>query len=555
MQNRDAREAGAGDPPRRSAAWPGAAALLLVALALRLIHLDHTPVYDEFYHLLAARSWIEHHTLSIGGGTYTRAAPFTILVAWSMRWFGDDLAAARLPALAAGALLVPLVFLWVRATAGERAGWVAGLLVAVSPTLIFLSQTVRFYTLQSLCVLLGAVGVFALADGRVRGARAGWAAAGTVAVFGFALMLQITTAIAVFAVLVWAAARVLYRLPSLPARGRRVIVRIAIGIVVAGALLAWFQRGRVAGLWQTFRVPPYWEAGMVSNHRFYFYWFMDQYPTLWSLFPLAALWAAIRRPAPAVFAAVVFTVAIVVHTLAGPKEARYIAYTLPFFFIVWGIAVAELLPALTGLARGAARALVGVRAERTGAAAFLAGLFGFVLVSNPAFPLTYRMLTRTDAQWRGPAGYRGNADWPAALAVLRPLARRSDVVLTDSGVKALYYLGRYDYEINASNLRETHTRREFAVDPRTGRRVVGSAAAVRRIMACYPTGLVIAERRRWMRSPRIVPPAVVAAVQAQARPVALPRRSRLVAYEWRHAVLPGAHCGRLPGATGDGEGG
>lgn len=545
MENARSLHTGSGD---RGPGW-GAGLLFLFALAMRVIHIGHTPVYDEFYHVLAARSWLEHHTLSISGGTYTRAAPFTILVALCYRLFGESLVVARLPALLAGALLIPAVFLWVRSVGGTYAAWTAGVLTAVSPTLIDLSQIVRFYTLQSLCVFLGAIAVYALVLRRVRGWRAAMVAFGGVAVLAFGLILQVTTAIAAAALITWAAAVGLCTLPTLGPRWRKAIPIALLSVAVLALGAGWAARSDLGRLWHTFRVPPYWEAGMATNHRYYFYWFMDQYPTLWSLFPLAALWAAVRCPAPALFAGTVFAIAVIVHSIAGPKAERYIAYTLPFFFIVWGIAIGELLPALSGLVReGARMQWRSIRPihERWLTWAALIAIFGFMAVANPAFPLTYRLLTRSDADWVGGSGYRGHANWAAAVPTLTPWVKGSAVVLTSSALKALYYFGRYDFEINASNLRETESKHEFSVDPRTGHPVVGDAEAVRRILACYPSGVVIADARRWEHSPRIVPAAVAAVIEARTHPIPIPGRTRVVAFEWRHAQRSSGKCSGLP---------
>ncbi len=519
--------------------WWGAGALFLVALAVRLVHFGHTPTYDEFYHLLAAHSWLEYHTLSISGGVYTRAAPFTILVAEFFRLFGENLIVARIPALLAGALLVPVVFLWVRSVSGARAACATAILITVSPLLISLSQMVRFYTLQALCFFLAAIAVYALVTRRVCGVRAVLYAVGGAAALGFALDLQITTAIGAVGLIAWSTAVGLRALPSLAARRRKLVVAALFVLLIALGITAWIGSARLAALWHTFRVPPYWEAGVENNYRYYFYWFMGRYPTLWSLFPLAIFWGLVWRPRPVLFATMVFVVALAVHTVAGPKQGRYIVYAMPFFFVVWGIAIGEAVPVMLTLVRGATRTLLGERL-RSGAEQWLVrggliAILGFAAASNPAFPLAYRMLTRTDANWTGTSNYRGHADWTAMVPYIKPMLKNVDVVLTAEGVKALYYLGRYDFEINLSNLRDTKSGREFSINLRTGHRVVGDLRAVQLIMACYPTGLVVVEVWAWEWAPRIVPPDVAAYVEAHARRVALPSRSRMLAFEWRHA--------------------
>ena len=47
---------------------------LIVFVYLFGFTLEHSPVVDEMFHLLAARSWATDGTLAIADGEYTRAA-------------------------------------------------------------------------------------------------------------------------------------------------------------------------------------------------------------------------------------------------------------------------------------------------------------------------------------------------------------------------------------------------------------------------------------------------------------------------------------------------
>lgn len=71
-------------------------------------------------------------------------SPFHYLLLHGMMQLGGDSELAmRLPALACGVLLIPLMAEWGRLVAGRRVGALAALLTAVSHTLIWLSQDVR----------------------------------------------------------------------------------------------------------------------------------------------------------------------------------------------------------------------------------------------------------------------------------------------------------------------------------------------------------------------------------------------------------------------------
>jgi hypothetical protein len=82
--------------------------------------------------------------------------------------------------------------------------------------------------------------------------------------------------------------------------------------------------------------------------------------------------------------------------------------------------------------------------------------------------------------------YSWIANWPAEVPSIRPMIEPPTILVTSSGMKAVYYLGDYDFELNANGADETDTRRDFGRDPRSGRQVVSAPASVELLMRCYP---------------------------------------------------------------------
>lgn len=113
------------------------------------------------------------------------------------------------------------------------------------------------------------------------------------------------------------------------------------------------------------------------------------------------------------------------------------------------------------------------------------------------------------------------ADWKVAMKTLRPLAAQADRVVTSNAMKSLYYLGRYDYELNVSIVAETDTREDFGRDERTGRQAIGSAAAVASVINGPGRTLVVLEDRK-LDSPVGVPLAAHAAISNACAPLPLP---------------------------------
>jgi hypothetical protein len=98
--------------------------------------------------------------------------------------------------------------------------------------------------------------------------------------------------------------------------------------------------------------------------------------------------------------------------------------------------------------------------------------------------------------------------------------RSADLVVTSNAMKALYFLGRYDYELNASIVPETVTGLEFGVDARTGQRAIGTAKSVERVLELHGTALVILEEEKIGKA-NGVPADAAAVIQSRCRSVDL----------------------------------
>ena len=87
---------------------------LIVFVYLFGFSLEHSPIVDEVFHLLAARSWATDGTLAVADGEYTRAAGYTVAIGVLFSIFGEDLVLARAISVLTGALWVVAVFVWVK---------------------------------------------------------------------------------------------------------------------------------------------------------------------------------------------------------------------------------------------------------------------------------------------------------------------------------------------------------------------------------------------------------------------------------------------------------
>jgi hypothetical protein len=281
--------------------------------------------------------------------------------------------------------------------------------------------------------------------------------------------------------------------------------------------------------------------GSTQDPRWFFWWFAIRYPTLWTLFPVAMAAAVARFPRPALFSLVMFFVAFVAISFGPAPQERYGYFALPFFFGLWGLALATLLPAFQRIVERTVAAMtpwVWPPAIQRGAAGVLVALgLLFIASQNEAYRLTVRMVFPGE----GERPYR-EADWVMVLPELRELTDSADVILSSYVLKPLYYFGRGDFHLSWTETAEAGFADgrpiEFTPDPRTGLPGISSAESVAAVMECYDSGLVLTELFHLNR-PHLVPEATTTFIMEEMEEVPLPPESWVIAYRWRHDASPG----------------
>ncbi|MEO8879448.1 MAG: glycosyltransferase family 39 protein [Gemmatimonadaceae bacterium] len=528
-----------------SAAIVAPLAVFAIALVARLVGLHHTPYVDELNHAMAAHSLLARGTLELtpGGEPYTRARLFTWLIAALFRVFGESLAVARIPAVLAGAALVAALFVFVRSTAGRAAAWTAAMLFCFQPESLYLSELARFYTIQTLFFFTGAVLLYRAVTTPERSrTRLAQLTIGALLLFLLALHLQVITIVGIAGVLAWAVSdRARYTL----ARKHLPAAIGALGVVAAIALFA-LHSGLFANQLAMFTYVDQWASQNRHNVRFYHELFLDQYATIWTLFPLLALLAIYRNSRAALFCLIPFLIAFVAHSLAAWKAERYLFSVMPMFFAIAGMGIAEgatrLRPALAAIVDSTLDWLAGhattPRARAVALAVLAAFVAAFALIGNGATSYAIKMLRTSDADWQLALLYRGEPNWDAAHAVLAPAAESAAVVISSSELKSLYYLHRADVLLSVDYLGNPR-KQEYFVFRKLARPVVSTVASLEELRACYPTGLVIAEHGQW-RTPWSIQPAVADYIAATMDSVPLAPQTRLMAWRWRAPVADSA---------------
>ena len=478
--------------------------LFLVALAVRLVHIARSPHRDELFHVMAALSLLADGDLSVDGGSpYTRAWPFTYLVAGLFRLFGDSLVVARLPGVVAGAGLVAVLFLWVRKNAGDRAAWVSALLLCFDPSHVFLSQLGRFYAPHALFFFVGAIAVYYAVEQPWNIRRLLRGGILSVVSFGLAYSLHVGTFLGLAAILSWLAfaggPSLVRRLP----KARRWLLVPVAALAMVAAFLG-LEAAFGLDISQTYTWADDWASRRSGNPFFYHQRLAYDYPTLWSLFPIAVLIALTKAPRVTLFSTVMFLAGVGLASFGGMKHQRYILYLMPFFFTISGIAVVTVLPwlrrSLGDLLRG--WSFLSARPKATAALAnlMLIGTLLLAIGTNRAPINTVRMLSARESDV---GTYGWQPDWNAAMPLLASLADSSEVVLGSWPLAPRYFLGRLDVSLHAPELTDRQGRRHpeffrprwFLPQP-----VVSEPESLARIMACKPSGLLIVENGHWRAS-------------------------------------------------------
>ena len=128
-------------------------AITAVGFLSRLAYLSQPMRFDEAHSYLDYASKPVYLLLSLYRAPVNHVF-HTLLVHLSVRLFGNSPSSLRLPALIAGTLLIPLVYLFAAQFYGRATAIVASALVAISPVLIDYSTNSRGYTIVCCCTLL-----------------------------------------------------------------------------------------------------------------------------------------------------------------------------------------------------------------------------------------------------------------------------------------------------------------------------------------------------------------------------------------------------------------
>jgi hypothetical protein len=292
------------------------------------------------------------------------------------------------------------------------------------------------------------------------------------------------------------------------------IAAVAIGGVALVSLSGLLEPLTQSALWAA--------ASGGGRFQYYLVGLRKEMPLLWPLLPIAGA-IAIVEPSQrrlATFCLVAAASALVVHSIAGQKAMRYVFYIVPWLCIVLGSAFASVVVRVPAAAQPARKAFATF--------ATLALLLLALVLSNEgtrALNLAAGRLGAIDA-----LPFTDEPDWTSAVPTLRQHAHDADRFITSNSMKALYYFGKYDFELAATIVPETDTGTELGRDERTGGRAIGTAESVAMLLRLPGTTLVVLDRVKIGLASGVVPDAF-AVIESRCAELSLPQDAAVRA--WR----------------------
>src|SRR5688572_11578717 len=432
-------------------------AILLAGFWMRIGNLGGPDFgVDETFHVYAAQQLIAgEYPLLPSGLPYDRSLPYTRTVAWSGALFGGvNEWTARLPSVLFGCLSILVVFLigwrWYSATAGLVAAWV----MAVAPMQISHSRQARMYALFQLLYLIIIYLLYQGVEASSQATRP-WIPAKLEA---WRRRLEIRPELLVIAVLIIFLTRQIHDLilPSLAGPATYILCmgvvvpfvrdvtpltrrkyRTAAALLAAGVLLVLgLDVGGVREmLASAYSYAPTWAQPRANDWRYYVNSLGEGYPTIFSTFLLASVFALTRNWKATLYLLACFTAPFLLHSfLFAWKETRYILHIMPLMFIVFGVGISAFLSSfhlfLTAWAKQALRA----NPQKVAGALIVAAVM-FLFAATKELREGVK-LHNVDV---GMFAEVQHFNWKKAMEFIATRATADDVIITCRSLAARYY--------------------------------------------------------------------------------------------------------------------
>jgi uncharacterized membrane protein len=309
---------------------------------------------DEIYHVIAARSIIDSgEPIFPNGKAYTRALPYTYLVAGVFKIYGISELTARLPSVLFGLALLVVLFLTVQKWFGWLPAIIGLTIMAFSPHIVELSRWCRmysafqlFYFVSLICFFIG----FEPGSEKLNPHRKNniikwfqkryelnlfYLVAFTI-FFAISLKLHVLTLTLVPGILGYV---FICFIVDLKQNGFSLALKTKYFLFLAMAALC----GLVALIYDStlfyrftdyFSHMPIWLRDASFSYKYYIWFFLENYPSLFIVLPISALYIIKSAPKIGLYLVVSLLVPLTIFSFFSLKDQRYIAHLLAVFAIV-----------------------------------------------------------------------------------------------------------------------------------------------------------------------------------------------------------------------------
>ena len=407
---------------------------------------------DEFYHVYAARSFLNDGSFSLPSGEeYSRGATYTLFVSLCFWLWGVSEFSARLPSVFFG-LGYLLAFYFITATMfNKRIALVSTIILTISHSQIYYSRECRMYSLFQLTYLVEVFLIYLLlnrknifSDARRKGDRIGVPFStftlfvGILFLFFVSAQLQkinyiIVPSLVVFGIFVFFDKQLAHKMDD--NMRQIVLASLIVGTIIAVAqanqsLIETISREFV------FRYTPKWALPSEHDVLFYLRSLKSDYFLLWILVPVGGLIAIRKFKRLGFYLISIYIVPLIIQSYLPTKAPRYILNIYPFGAILVGISLGQLLEL---------NVLQSILKFKT-ISATTTKVISFSMIV--LFIASNHFLAKDKFHWFLPK----KPDWKTLSGELKPYIKDEDLVISDNSVAALYYIGRCDYVVDENAL-------------------------------------------------------------------------------------------------------
>jgi hypothetical protein len=457
------------------------------------------------YHILAAKSYNQTGELTILDGIYNRANLYTKIVSYQMKLSCDNLECARYVSMISSIILIILIIITSNYLYNSETAIVAGLLAGTCPALVEYAHTLRFYSMHALSFYIFAICTFILiskTDMIVRNKKyimlVIYIITSLISLI-ISYHLQITTIIGLLGIGIGLVLiniiKIKIFIKYMYHEHKKSFIVLLVLAILTITIVLYNMYPWIIQSYMTFNTSPPWAWVQSKNYLYYHNILSDWYPALWTLSPFFCVLSFSRWPKKTIFFLTIFAISFIIFSIAPQKDSRYIVYAIPFIII----------PLSAGISVITKITLTHINNSKTSKNnykyVYIITIIGLItsiflfIATQPVMNQAYSVIIKNShpsifTNYQQSKKY----DWGKVANILKNKNDDSYVLITSSSGKAAYYFGDYSFSLNYSEIHHTDTKKEFGLDPRTGRRVITSAESIEKILKKCKKCIIIAEK-------------------------------------------------------------